>query len=155
MIYTSEMVPTGRTLFILNLYAEASLTNSYRYNKELLMHRHNFYLNSSYKLLTDSGVDVYSVKTDAVTIKQSQLETARELLNWEEGIGSWTLNRTDDITFPIDRSIMALKENRLVHIHKYTARTIELTIEDEYNTDKTRSYIEEHKRRMIKAENGG
>ena len=59
MIYTNEMVPTGRSLFILNLYAEASLTNGFRYIKELLMQHHNFYLNSSYKRLTDSGINVY------------------------------------------------------------------------------------------------
>ena len=56
MIYTNEMVPTGRSLFILNLYAEASLTNGFRYIKELLMQRHNFYLNRSYELLTGNGV---------------------------------------------------------------------------------------------------
>ncbi|MFM7986801.1 MAG: hypothetical protein ACKPKO_46555, partial [Candidatus Fonsibacter sp.] len=114
MIYTSEMVATGRSLFILNLYAEASLTNGVRYIKELLMQHHNFYLNNSYKLLTNNGVDIYTVKTDAFTIRQSQLETARELLNWEEGIGHWRLNKTDDIKFPIDEALMALKENRLV-----------------------------------------
>jgi hypothetical protein len=82
------MVATGRSLFILNLSAEASLTNGFRYIKELLMQHHNFYLNSSYKLLTDNGVDIYTVETDAFTIRQSQLETARELLNWEDGKGS-------------------------------------------------------------------
>ncbi len=81
MTYACEMVPTGKSLFILNLYAEASLTNGFRYIKELLMQHHNFYLNSSYKLLTNNGIDVYTVKTDAFTIRQSQLEAARELLN--------------------------------------------------------------------------
>ena len=56
MIYTNEMVATGRSLFILNLSAEASLTNGFRYVKELLMQRHNFYLNRSYELLTGNGV---------------------------------------------------------------------------------------------------
>ena len=60
MIYACEMVPTGKSLFILILYAEASLTKGFRYIKELLMQHHNFYLNSSYKLLTESGVDVYT-----------------------------------------------------------------------------------------------
>ncbi|MFM7979264.1 MAG: hypothetical protein ACKPKO_08105, partial [Candidatus Fonsibacter sp.] len=82
------------------------------------MQHHNFYLNKSYKLLTKSSVDVYTVKADAFTIRQSQLETARELLNWEKGIWNWRLNRTDDIKFPIDESIMALKENRPVQTHE-------------------------------------
>ncbi|MFM7989494.1 MAG: hypothetical protein ACKPKO_60290, partial [Candidatus Fonsibacter sp.] len=96
-----------------------------------------------------------TVKTDAFTIRQSQLETARGLLNWEDGIGSWRLNKTEYIKFPIDEALMALKENRLVQIHERTAQSIELTIEDEYNTDKLRGYIEEHNRMMIRAEYGG
>ena len=95
------------------------------------MQRNNFYLNSSYKLLTDNGVDVYTVNTHVFTIRQSQLETARELLNWEKGIGKWRLNRTDDIKFPINKSTMALKEKRLAQIHKHTTQNIEMTIEDE------------------------
>ena len=55
MIYTNEGVATGRSLFILNLSAEASLTDGFRLIKELLMQHHYFYLNSSYKLLTDNG----------------------------------------------------------------------------------------------------
>ena len=47
---------------------------------------------------------------------------ARELLSWEDGIGSWRLNRTEDIKFPIDETLMALKENRLVQIHEHAAR---------------------------------
>ncbi|MFM7981909.1 MAG: hypothetical protein ACKPKO_21575, partial [Candidatus Fonsibacter sp.] len=112
MIYTSEMVPTGKSLFILNLSAEASLTNGFRYIKELLMQHHNFYLKKSWELLTDNGVDVYTVKTDAFTIRQTQVETAKELLNWEDGIGSWRLNRTDDIKFPMDESLMTLNDNK-------------------------------------------
>ena len=100
MIYAKELVATVRSLFILNLSAEASLTNGFRYIKELLMQCHNFDHNSSYKLLTDNGVDVYTVKTDAFTIRQSQLETAMKLLNWEEDISSWRLNSTEDIEFP-------------------------------------------------------
>ncbi|MFM7983328.1 MAG: hypothetical protein ACKPKO_28800, partial [Candidatus Fonsibacter sp.] len=123
--------------------------------KELLMQHHNFYLNSSYKLLTNNGIDVYTVKTDAFTIRQSQLDTARGLLNWEDGIGSWRLNRTEDIKFPIDETLMALNENRLVKIHEHATQNIELTIQDEYHTDKLCGYIEEHKRMMIRAEYGG
>jgi hypothetical protein len=35
--YSCEMKPTGRALFVLNLFAEASLNNGFRYIKELLM----------------------------------------------------------------------------------------------------------------------
>ncbi|MFM7978155.1 MAG: hypothetical protein ACKPKO_02470, partial [Candidatus Fonsibacter sp.] len=92
---------------------------------------------------------------DTFTIRQSQLETARGLLNWEEGIGNWRLNRTEDIKIPIDEALMALKENRLVQIHDHTTQNIRLTIEDEYNTDNLCGYIEEHNQMMIRAEYGG
>ena len=39
---------------------------------------------------------------------------------------------------------MALKENRLVELQVHKTQTIDLTIEDEYNTDKLCAYIEEH-----------
>ncbi|MFM7987002.1 MAG: hypothetical protein ACKPKO_47580, partial [Candidatus Fonsibacter sp.] len=45
---------------------------------------------------------------------------------------------------------MALKESRLVQIHEHVARNIELTIQDEYDTDKLCGYTEEHKRIIIK-----
>ncbi|MFM7989689.1 MAG: hypothetical protein ACKPKO_61290, partial [Candidatus Fonsibacter sp.] len=106
---------------IMNLYAEASLTNGFIYIKELLMQYHNFYLNISCKLLTDYGVDVYTVKTDAVAIMQSQLETARGLLIWEEGVGNCRPNKTEDLKFPIEEALMAQTENRLVQIHEHTA----------------------------------
>ena len=50
---------------------------------------------------------------------------------------------------------MALKENRLVKIHEHATQNIELTIQDEYDTDKLCGYIEEHNRMMIRAEYGG
>ena len=56
MIYTKQLVETGNCILIMNLSAEASLTNGFRYVKELLMQRHNFYLNRSYELLTGNGV---------------------------------------------------------------------------------------------------
>ena len=53
------------------------------------------------------------------------------MLNWEEGIGSWRLNRTDDIKFPPDESLLTLRENRPVEIHEPRALPIELSVEDE------------------------
>ena len=107
MIYTNEMVATGRSLFILNLSAEASLTNDFRYIKELLMQRHNFYLNKCWELRAENGVDVYTGKTDAFMSQQTQLHKTRGLLSWEEGIGSWQLNRTDVAKFPLDEPLLA------------------------------------------------
>ena len=45
MSWQLQMVPTGKCLFILNLSAECSLSNGFRYIKELLLQHHNFYMN--------------------------------------------------------------------------------------------------------------
>ncbi len=43
MSWQLQLVPTGKCLFILNLSAECSLNNGFRYIKELLLQHHNFY----------------------------------------------------------------------------------------------------------------
>ena len=64
----------------------------------------------------------YTVKADAFTIRQTQLDTAMELLSWEDGTSNSRLNRTEDIEFPIEESVMALKENRLIEIHEHSTQ---------------------------------
>ena len=77
-----QMVPTGKCLFILNLSAECSLNSGFRYIKELLLQHHNFYLSKCWNVLKENGVDVYTVKTDAFTIRKEHLDIASELLSW-------------------------------------------------------------------------
>ena len=154
-VYRNTMKPTGKCLFILSLSAEACLTNGFRYVKELLMQRHNSYMSRSCDLLKENGVDVYTVKTDALTIPQSQVERAKEVLSWDEGIGSWRLNRTEDIKFPQEDALLVLKENKKPEIAEPKTTPIELSLEDEYNTDKLCEYFEQHKRVMIRAEYAG
>ncbi|MFM7980849.1 MAG: hypothetical protein ACKPKO_16180, partial [Candidatus Fonsibacter sp.] len=90
--------------------------NGFGYTNELLMQRHNFSINHCWELLTNEGVNVHTTKTDGFTIQQSQLDCARELMNWEDGIGSWRLNKTEDIKFPMDESLLTLRNKRLVEI---------------------------------------
>ena len=92
------------------------------------MQHHNFYINRYRELLTGNGVDVYTVKTGTFTINQTQLETTMELLNWEDGIGSWRLNRIEHIKLPIEESLLPLKENCLIEIHEHKTQYIDLTI---------------------------
>ncbi len=91
-----------------DLSAECSLNNGFRHIKELLLQHHIFYLNKCWKLLKESGVDVYTVKTDAFTIPSARLEEAEELLNWGTGIGSWRFSRSDDIKYPDADNMLAL-----------------------------------------------
>ena len=120
-------------LFVLNLSAECSLNNGFRYIKELLLQHNNFYMNKCWKLLQENGVDVYTVKTDAFTIPNSRLEDAAELLNWDAGIGSWRFSRSDDIKYPDTDNPLALKANTMKPLQGYPVRPIALS--DEYDID--------------------
>ena len=71
----------GNIKYRLVLKAEKQLVNGFRYIKELLMQIHNERLYSAYDILTANGIDVYSVITDCFTIKASDLEKAKRLLN--------------------------------------------------------------------------
>jgi hypothetical protein len=45
-------------------------------------------------------MNVYSVKTDAMTIDANNLELAKSLLKFDNGIGSWRLSQVKDIAYP-------------------------------------------------------
>ena len=151
--WQTQMVPTGKCLFILNLSAECSLNNGFRYVKELLLQRHNFYLNKCWNVLKESGVDVYTVKTDAFTIRKEHLDTASELLNWEAGIGSWRFSRSDDIKYTDAENFLQLKANTLQQLREHPVRPI--TLQDEYDMDTICKHFEEKKRIMKRAEYAG
>ena len=73
---STELIPTGNCLFILSLSAECSLTNGYRYIKELLMQHHNFYLNKCQRILTQHGIDVHVSIGQATLSRKVQEEEA-------------------------------------------------------------------------------
>ena len=60
-VFSHESVPTGNALYSLNISAECSLTNGFRYVKELLM-QHQNYLNTCEQLLQAHGIEVYTAK---------------------------------------------------------------------------------------------
>ena len=92
----------GDPLYVLARKAQTQLKNGFRYIKELLMQQHNHKLIDAFDLLKSNGIDVYSVKTDCFTIKATDLDKARERLNFDNGIGSWRLSKTDGIIYPYE-----------------------------------------------------
>jgi len=154
-IYKNELIETGHVLYVLNISAECNLNNGFRYIKELIMQHHNFYLNNCYKILKKNDVEVYTCKTDAFTIPANGLDKAKELLNWENGLGSWRLSKIDEIKFPCEDLRLALKDNKLIEITEFKTYPLELTTEDEYNVDKLCEYFENIKKVMIRGEYPG
>ena len=64
-----EFVSTGKILYILNIHAQCDMTNGFRHIKELLLQHHNFATHTAWSKLRAAGVEVFTVKTDAFTIK--------------------------------------------------------------------------------------
>jgi hypothetical protein len=64
-------------LYILNISVQKDLTNGFRYIKELLLNFHNFKMYSDYQKLINAGIDVFSVKTDSFTIKETDVDKAK------------------------------------------------------------------------------
>ena len=96
------------------------------------------------------------VKIDAFAITQSQVGEAHDLLAWNEGIGTWRLNKAVDIKFPNnEKCLLTTTINKLPGPVEFKSTSAPLTNEDEYVVGKLCGLMEQHKRAMIKAEYGG
>jgi hypothetical protein len=56
-------------------------------------------MRGSYKKLRKNGVDVFTVKTDAFVIRSSDIEKATEVLEFDNGIGTWRKSKDSNIIF--------------------------------------------------------
>ena len=77
-----DFVSTGKILYILNIHAQMDMTNGFRYIKELLLQHRNFAMHTAWSKLRAAGVEVFTVKADAFTIKARGVSTAHEVLDF-------------------------------------------------------------------------
>jgi hypothetical protein len=91
------------------------------------------------------------VKTDCFTIPAECEATAREILNFESGIGSWRVSKTSDIIFPME----SLEHTQLDDIEMKDLETRQLDIVDEWNVNELCDHFEAHRRVMVRAEFAG
>ena len=135
-----------KSYYILNLKDEAHLKNGFRWIKEILLQYHNFTMWESWWKLRNAKVSVYSVKTDAYTIRSEDEAKAREALDFHNDVGGWRVSKTDDIKLPTDE--YKFVENKLIEIPTYESEEIE--VKDEYDTDAIVEKIIEKKQVMIR-----
>ena len=140
--------------YVLNVSDERCLSNGFRYIKELLLQDHNYRVYEAYETLKGNGIGVYSVKTDALTIKKDDVARVVKLLKVEEEkhkIGGWRVEKSKRVRLPTDD--YKLKYNQLVDVPQL--KNERLTIEDEWDTETISKQIVESNPVMIKAEYGG
>ena len=149
---TSHLFMTvGAPLYVLVRKAQQQLKNGFRYIKELLMQHHNHKLIGAFDMLRANGIDVYSIKTDCFTIKATDLEKARTLLNFDNGIGSWRLSKTEDIIYPYEN--ITVKKCDDFNYPRFESTRLE--IKDEWDVNEMIDHFEEARRVMVRADFGG
>ena len=137
----------GEPCYVLVMKAEKQLRNGFRYIKELLLQGHNHKLMQAYDLLDGAGVKVFSVKTDCFVVKAQDEAKTRELLTFEQGIGTWRVSKTDNIIFPFDD----IKVKESVNIPVVSPVVNALPVVNEWSTDELCDLFEAKRRVMVRA----
>ena len=117
----------------------------------MLLQQHNYAMYKAYYGLKDAGIKVYSVKTDAFTVKAEDEGKARGVLDFHNDIGGWRVSKYDDIKLPTEQ--YKIVKNQSVEIPVYECK--EIKIDDEYDTDAIIDKIEKVKQMMITADFAG
>ena len=84
--------------------------------------------------MQNENIKVYSVKTDAFTIKSSDLQKAQELLEFGADIGKWRHSKTgSDVKFPTKNFLRI--ETQSIELPTIKINNIPITIEQEFDTE--------------------
>ena len=76
--------------YILNVTKSRTLTNGFRYIKELLLlQNHNYDMYDTYNTLTKNNIEIFSVKSDAFVINKNHLTKAKKLVTLNNQVGGW------------------------------------------------------------------
>ena len=124
----------------LNVSDTQKLTEGFRLIKEMILQNHNFAMFEAYKALEAKKVKVYSVKCDAFTVHQDDLDLVighRYIGSWMKGaldngkgIGQWKVEQEKYINFPVDE--YKYKFNEFIKVDKI--ENVEVIVEDEWDT---------------------
>ena len=169
----SETTSMGDTYYILNTTDKQQLVNGFIYIKELLLQYHNYAMYDAYTKLRNNDVKVYSVKSDAFTIHEDDLNKLKSIpncvmpslregiLKFDSEIGNWRVSNsrssgesktsTSKINFPNEK--YKYKFNQLIEIP--TFENIKLEVADEFDTETICNQIIESNPSMIRAKYAG
>ena len=130
----------GTKYCVLSVSEKKILMNGFMYIKELLLQYHNFKMYEAYKTLKENNINVYSVKTDCLTIHEDDVDKVRGyrfcrvwregLLKFGTGIGPWRVEEKKTITLPTQ--LYTYKFNKVPEIPKIS--NVKVEVEDEWNT---------------------
>ena len=108
-------------------------------------------MQSDYATLKENGIDVFSVKSDALTIRKSDLDKARAVIGFSSDIGGWRMSKEEDIKFPTDQFKQLKNTEIKIEVPKF--ERIEIT--DEYDSNELCDVFEKYKRVIVRADMPG
>ena len=158
----TETTAMGDTYYILNTTDKQQLVNGFIYIKELLLQYHNYAMYDAYTKLRSNDVKVYSVKTDAFTIHEDDLNKVKGIpncvmpslregiLKFDDAIGNWRVSKSR-INFPNEK--YKYKFNRLIEIP--SLENVKLEVADEFDTETICNQIIQSNPCMIRAKYAG
>jgi len=146
-IKTTDWIEDETKYYILTVSDSASLRNGFRYIKELLLQHHNYKMYQDYNILISKGVEIFSVKTDAFTIRPEDLETAKSCIDFNGNIGGWRHSKDENIKLPPD--FYQPKYNTEIPITRPAFERVELL--DEWDANEMCRIFEEKQRVIVRA----
>jgi len=140
--------PEGKTYYVHFIENKKRLNNGFKFIKELVLQKHNYDIYKDIKKLQENNIDVFSVKTDALTIRKKDLEAAKKLLNFGDDIGCWRFFKEKEA---VNMPPYKYSVNKNFKQEFVKPELITKTFEDEYDTKLITDYILEHKKMMVRA----
>ena len=97
--------------------------------------------------ILNNNIDVFSIKTDALTINMKDVDKAKELLHFGDTIGTWRVDKIgNDIRFPS----VEFQQEQNKQIPTTTTHQENIPIQDEWNVSEICKAFEHHKHVMVR-----
>lgn len=120
-------------------------------HEEMASDNHNYKIYNDAKMLNNSGINIYSVKNDAFTIKETGFEMAKQLPSFSKNVGGWRFSKDERIRFPTED--LKLSYNEEIKIQPIQVE--KLNLNNEWDKEEICKLFEEHKVVIVRAEYGG
>ena len=140
-----------KKFYCLTVSDRMALRNGYTYVKELLLEYHNHKMQEDYNKVVGSGIDVWSVKTDAFVIRHEHLSKVKKAITFNNNIGGWRHEKGKRIAPPTEKHKM--NESTIPTIPEYTNETLES--KDEWDTESIAKQITEKSPLIIRSKYAG
>ena len=135
----------------LNISKSRTLTNGFRYIKELLLQSSNYDMYDTDNTLTKNNIEIFSVMSDTFVINIKHLTKAQKLATFNSQVRGWRAETDMDINFPTEPYTYRLNIKHDIPIYNNNR----LEVADEWSTEAICHQIVENNPCVIRAKYAG